>query len=89
MKHHSHPAFWKHYDQLLPEVQHAADKKYALLETNPKHPSLNLKRIGRYWSVRVNIDHRALAIEADDGYIWFWIGGHVEYDRIVDAQKKK
>ena len=89
MKHHTHPAFWKHYDQLLPEVQDAADKQYALLETNTKHPSLNFKRIGKYWSVRVNRNYRALAIEVEDSYVWFWIGGHAEYDRIVDAQKNK
>ena len=26
---------------------------------------------------------RALAIDGDDGAIWFWIGTHADYDRIV------
>jgi hypothetical protein len=88
VKHLTHPTFWKHFDQLRPEVQEAANKNFALLKADPKHPSLKFKRIKKYWSVRVNIDHRALAIEAEDCYVWFWIGGHSEYDRIVDAQRK-
>jgi hypothetical protein len=89
LKHHTHPEFWKRYERLLAEIKNAADKNFQLLKSNPDHPSLNFKQIGKYWSVRVNIDHRALAIESEDGLIWFWIGGHQEYDKIVSAQKKK
>jgi len=24
-----------------------------------------------------------LAIEVDDGLVWFWIGSHAEYDRLL------
>jgi hypothetical protein len=27
--------------------------------------------------------YRALAIEADDTYLWFWIGSHADYDRLI------
>jgi hypothetical protein len=89
VKHYTHPEFWKCYERLRPELRAAADKSYEQLKSDPKHPSLHFKKIGRYWTVRVGISHRALAIEAEDGYVWFWIGGHNEYDRIVDAQRKK
>ncbi len=29
------------------------------------------KRIGRFWSVRVGIGYRALAVDDPDGPIWF------------------
>ena len=27
--------------------------------------------------------YRALAIEVDRGYLWFWIGSHADYDKII------
>jgi len=44
-----------------------------------------LKKIGRYRSVRVGIRYRALAVEIKDGLLWFWIGSHSEYDKIVNT----
>jgi hypothetical protein len=60
-----------------------ADKNYALLKENPRHPSLQLKKVGRFWSVRVGSRHRASAVEMDKDLIWFWIGSHAEYDAII------
>jgi hypothetical protein len=60
-----------------------ADANYELLKRDPRHPSLRFKKIGRYWSVRVGLRHRALAVEVDEGYLWFWIGSHAEYDRLI------
>lgn len=60
-----------------------ADKQFQLLKTDPHHPSLHFKRIGRFHSVRVGAHYRALAVEAPDGVVWFWIGTHSEYDRVV------
>jgi len=39
--------------------------------------------VGRYWSARVGLDYRALATPVDDGFLWFWIGTHGEYDRLI------
>lgn len=47
------------------------------------HPSLHFKPAGRYWSVRVGIHFRALAIRDGDDFIWFWIGTHAEYYRLL------
>ena len=46
-----------------------SDANYQLLKTDPRHPSLHFKKVGRYWSVRVGIRHRALAVEVDEGYL--------------------
>jgi hypothetical protein len=42
-----------------------------------------LKKIGRLWSARVGIGYHALAVEAADGLVWFWIGTHAAYDKLL------
>lgn len=56
---------------------------FDLLKSNPRHPSLHFKRIGRFHSARVGAHYRALAVDVEDGVLWFWIGTHAGYDRIV------
>jgi len=83
MRHFASPAFWQAYQKLPANVRALADKNYALLKDNPQHPSLNFKKVGRFWSVRVGLRYRALAVEADDGLLWFWIGSHADYDALI------
>jgi len=64
-------------------AQKTADKNYEILKSNSKHPSLHFKKIGRYWSVRVGLHYRALAIEVEKDLLWFWIGTHAEYDKLI------
>ena len=39
------------------------------------------------WSARIDLDYRALCMktrEADETlYVWFWIGPHDEYERLI------
>ena len=86
MKHLTLPRFWQHYRQLPKAVQAVADKQYALLKVDPSHPSLQLKKVGKtkqLWSVRVSEQYRALGVEKPEGVVWFWIGPHVEYDKLL------
>jgi hypothetical protein len=83
VNHFAAPEFWYHYRQLPQEVRDLADKNFQLLKTDPQHPSLHFKRIGALWSARVGLHYRALAVDADDGIHWFWIGTHAEYDRLL------
>ena len=83
MRHFASPAFWQAYEKLPERVRYLANKNYALLKENPQHPSLHLKRTGRFWSVRIGLRHRALAIEVEDGLLWFWIGSHADYDALI------
>jgi hypothetical protein len=75
--------FWNCYAALPEDVQKLADKSYELLKADPKHPSLHFKRLGDVWSVRVGLHYRAVATEVDDGMLWFWIGTHAEYDKLI------
>ena len=83
MKHFASASFWEAYARLPDSVRALADKNYALLKENARHPSLQLKKVGQYWSVRVGARYRALALEVDGGLLWFWIGSHADYDALV------
>jgi hypothetical protein len=55
---------------------------------NPYHPSLHLKQVSHkkdVYSVRIGISYRALGLRKDDDVIvWFWIGSHAEYDKLLN-----
>ena len=83
MRHIASPSFWACYENLPTNVQNLADRSFKLLKANTKHPSLHLKKVGKYYSVRVGKKHRSLAVEMEDGLLWFWIGTHAEYDKLI------
>ncbi|HLX61584.1 MAG TPA: hypothetical protein VKX17_09915 [Planctomycetota bacterium] len=90
MKHMTLPRFWNCYAQLPGEIQKLADKNFKLLKTDPRHPSLHFKQVGRkrkLWSVRVGDHYRALGDEKPDGIVWFWIGLHAVYDTLLKRKK--
>ena len=83
MRHLASPRFWALYHALPADVRELADKNYALLKSDPRHPSLHFKRIGELWSVRVGDHYRALGTDVKEGSYWVWIGTHAEYDKLV------
>ena len=83
MRHFASRSFWDLYEKLPSSIQELADKNFELLKADPKHPSLHLKKAGKYWSVRIGMKYRALGIEVGEGTLWFWIGTHAEYDKIL------
>jgi mRNA-degrading endonuclease RelE of RelBE toxin-antitoxin system len=86
MNHFTLPRFWKHYNSLPEQVQQLADKNYALLRADPFHPSLHFKKVGKnkqLWSARVGEHYRALGLDKSEGVVWFWIGTHAEYDKLL------
>jgi len=85
MRHLASPACWKRYYGLPKEVQRQADKAFALLKSNPRHPSLRFERKGKGWSARVSPGYRVLAKERAEGLVWSWIGPHDEYERLING----
>ena len=84
MKHFATPEFWFHHRRLPVHVQELADKNFALLAADSRHPSVRLKKVGRFWSARVGLRYRALAREQADGNLaWFWVGPHATYDHLT------
>jgi len=83
LKHLATPKFWRCYRSIPKPVRELADKNFKLLKSDPHHPSLHLKKVGKYRSIRIGLNYRALAVEVPDGLAWFWIGNHSEYDKMV------
>ncbi len=83
MMHRTSKRFRKCFNCLPVHVRARALKKFELLKKNPRHPSLQFKKVGLFWSVRIDSSYRALALEEGEGFLWFWIGIHAEYDSII------
>ncbi len=83
MKHIAVNSFWDMFEKLPVEIQINAKKKFNLLKSNPFHPSLHLKDVNEHWSIRIGIKYRALGIQKDENIIWFWIGKHDDYDKLI------
>ncbi|HTQ37503.1 MAG TPA: hypothetical protein VMJ32_00655 [Pirellulales bacterium] len=85
MKHFTASQFWQCFNALPVEIQNLARQNFELLKRNPSHASLHFKSVshGRFRSVRVGLQYRALGIPVPDGVQWFWIGAHAEYDRLI------
>jgi hypothetical protein len=83
VRHQANARFWSLYEELPDQVRRLADKSFALLKDDPRHPSLHFKRVGRLWSVRIGGRHRALAVEEGGTFAWFWIGDHAAYERVI------
>ena len=83
MRHFAGRRFWAAYERLPAPVRVLADRNFGLLKHDPQHPSLHFKKLGRFWSVRVGLRYRALAIERDGDIVWFRIGSHAEYDALI------
>ena len=83
MNHFATPDFWHCYRQLPKEVRELADKNFALMQQDPRHPSLRLKKVGAFWSARVGLHYRVLARDRAEGLVWFWIGHHGEYNQLL------
>jgi hypothetical protein len=81
--HFAAPSFWQEYERLPERIQKQADKAFDQLKRNPQHASVQFKQVGKFWSARVDKNIRALAVKAPDGWIWFWIGTHAAYERLI------
>jgi len=75
--------FWRYFDRLPESVQRIARQSFELLKANPRHPSLHFKKVGKFWSARVSINYRTLAVEDGEDFTWVWIGTHEEYERLI------
>jgi mRNA-degrading endonuclease RelE of RelBE toxin-antitoxin system len=74
------------FDSLPPKIKRQAREAYRLFQQDPHHPGLHFKQIedleGIY-SVRVGLRYRAVGTRNDDAIVWFWIGSHSDYDKLL------
>ncbi len=67
-------------------IQAKAQSAYRLWSDNPAHPSLRFKKVHDklpIYSVRIDLDWRALGVMKQGAVIWFWIGPHSEYEKLL------
>ena len=78
--------FWKLYERLSDDIQIRSRKVYQIWKANPTHPSLHFKKVDEeepIYSVRIGEDYRAVGILEDSTIIWYWIGNHDDYLRLL------
>jgi hypothetical protein len=85
LKHFASPDFWRLLSKLPVDIQRLARSNFELLKSNPHHPSLHFKKVGRYWSDRIGLAYGTLGQETEEGILWGWIGSHAEYDRVISS----
>lgn len=67
-------------------IQAKARDAYRLWSENPSHPSLRFKKVHNtlpVYSVRIDRDWRAVSVLKENVAIWFWIGPHGEYEKLI------
>ena len=80
-------AFRKTLESLPPQVRAQARRGYELFRSNPNHPGLRFKPVHPsrpVYSVRIGIHYRALGVLEGDDIIWFWVGAHDDYERLIN-----
>ena len=84
-----HPSFRRAFGALPRDIQQRARNAYRRFRADPWHPGLQFKRLHTalpLWSVRVTGSYRAVGVRTtDDSIVWFFIGTHAEYDRMLET----
>jgi len=83
--------FWKCYALLLGHKD-TSRKAFKIFLKNAYHPSLRFKKVHSsrpIFAVRISKDYRAVGNLAGDEMIWFWIGSHEEYDKLLKKLRQQ
>lgn len=86
MKSHITARFRELFQELPSPVQRQARSAYKTFKQNHNHPGLRFKQVHSskpIYSVRINIEYRALCVKNGEDLIWFWIGSHSDYDKLL------
>jgi len=81
-------SYWDSYNKLSQDIKKVADRKFELWKKDPFHPSLHFKCLNsgdNIWSVRINLDYRALGVRERDTVIWYWIGDPDRYKQLLKS----
>jgi hypothetical protein len=78
--------FWRLFSDLPDDIQRDAKRAYRLFQANPAHPGLQFKKLegeDNIYSARIGLNYRAVPVMKKERIVWYWIGSHSEYDRLV------
>jgi mRNA-degrading endonuclease RelE of RelBE toxin-antitoxin system len=86
MTSHTTKSFRDALAKLPKNIRARARNTYRRFRTDPHHSSLHFKKVHRtrpVYSARINDDYRVVGIMEDNEVVWFWIGKHEEYERLL------
>ena len=78
--------FRKAFADMPADARKQARQAYRLFIENPQHPSLRFKSIDPtrlIYSVRIGLNYRAVGVRDGDDIIWYWVGSHADYDKLI------
>jgi hypothetical protein len=81
------PDFRRDFALLPTTIQKQARSAFQLFKLYPQHPSLKFKKLpphAELWSVRITNDYRAVDRWRGDVILWFFIGSHADYDKLLN-----
>ena len=84
---HTTERFRKLYENLPEQIRKQAMEAYIQFKSDSYYPSLHFKRVHSsrpIYSVRITKDYRAVGIQQNNEIIWFWIGSHSDYDKLLN-----
>ncbi len=88
MKSHTTRQFRAAVASLAPDIRRAARLAYRRFQEDPQHPGLRFKRVHAtdpIYSVRITRDYRAVGVLDQEKIVWFWIGPHDAYERLLKS----
>jgi len=78
---------FRHAYAKLPEhIQERARKTYSIWKKDMNYPALQFKQIHStkpVYSIRITLSYRAIGVKEGNTLIWFWIGSHSEYNKLI------
>jgi mRNA-degrading endonuclease RelE of RelBE toxin-antitoxin system len=78
--------FRKAFANLPEKIQQQTGEAYRQFKENPSHISLRFKKVHPQlpiYSARISKDYRAVGQLEGDTVIWFWVGSHADYDKLL------
>lgn len=78
--------FRERFAALPAHVRRQAKEAYRLFQDDPSHPGLRFKKVfpePPTYTARIGIGYRAAGVLDEDTVVWYWIGTHAEYDRLL------
>ncbi len=81
-----HAGFRKSFEGLPADIRRRARAAYRRFQANRQNPGVEFTALNAQQPlgcVRVNDGYRAVGVRNGEVIIWFFIGTHAEYDRLV------
>ena len=82
--------FRKCFANLPQNIKAEARKVFKTWKSDPFLKNLKFKKIHNkedIYSIRIGLHWRALGVKKSNKIIWFWIGSHSEYDKLINNLK--